>query len=95
MTRRVLNAVRQKKEAWERDRWKRSRRSFTAYCRIRNRDTNTVYSAKCTSELRLANETISNPRAFYTYTRSKTTINEEVLSLIGEDRQPTMSLLGT
>ena len=66
--------------------------SYRNYCRLRNIATTAVRDAKQQFELNLARESVSNPRGFHAYVRSKTTIKEEVMALKGEDGTLTTSL---
>ena len=78
----VLDQVRRKEEAWIRHRRNRkSKRLKKMYIEARNVATKTVRQAKYDFEHRLASEIKSDPRAFYSYARSKMSIKEELLAV--------------
>ena len=89
----VLNIVWQKKEAWIRHRkHRKSKRLKEVYLHIQNKCMQIVRKAKQDYEHKLAQEIRYDPRAFYAYARSKTTIKEEVLAMQEEDGEMTKTM---
>lgn len=54
MSRNVMRGIKRKEKVGERLRRRRSRGSYTSYCRIRNRVTSAVWDGKCIYENSLA-----------------------------------------
>ena len=80
MNMQLLKMIQKKEEAWRRYRSNtRSNKLRKNYQRIRNDVTTEVRRAKFEYEHRLAKEVKSNPKAFFSYARSKTTVKENVL----------------
>ena len=96
ITREVLKHVRKKEEAWVRLRKNRkSKRLKEIYTQIRNTATRVVRKAKFDFEHKLAREIKSDPKGFYSYARSKTSIKEEILMVKREDGSMTKNLAET
>ena len=96
MNMQLLKMIQKKEEAWRRYRSNtRSNKQRKNYQRIRNDVTTEVRRAKFEYEHRLAKEVKSNPKAFFSYARSKTTVKENVLFVKKSDGQLTTSLKET
>ena len=96
MNMQLLKMIQKKEEAWRRYRSNtRSNKLRKNYQRIRNDVTTEVRRAKFEYEHRLAKEVKSNPKAFFSYARSKTTVKENVLFVKKSDGQLTTSLKET
>ena len=92
----VLHHTQKKEEAWKRLRKNKGSRGLRRiYNLARNSATNAVRKAKSEFEHKLACDIKTNPRAFYAYARSKTTIREEVQMVMKPDGQLTETLLET
>ena len=92
----VLRLVRQKEEAWKKYRKNtNSKRLYRKYQHVRNNVTTAVRNAKFEFEHRLAREVKRNPKAFFSYARSKTAVKEDVLFVKKTDGQLTGSLKET
>ncbi|KAK4320660.1 hypothetical protein Pmani_008493 [Petrolisthes manimaculis] len=85
MTSSVQRKIDAKEAAWERYRRRRSRYRYLIYCNKRNISTDAVRAAKHRFELNLTREVRTNPRPFYAYCRSNTTIKEEVTQMKRRD----------
>lgn len=85
MTMSLKRKIKAKEKAWERYVKRKTTHRYQHYCRIRNTCTTAVREAKFLFEQDLARETKTNPKAFYAYARSKTTIKEEVTQLVKDD----------
>ena len=81
MTRDVMAAIHRKEEAWLRYRKKRNKVRMSEYKKLRNKATQSIRKAKYQFEVDLAKDVKSNPKAFYAYARSKTSIKEELISV--------------
>ena len=93
VTREVLQQVKLKEDAWSKLRKNRnSKRLRQLYVQARNTATKTVRKAKYDFEHKLANEIKSNPKAFYAYARSKTSIKEDILMVKKQDGELTATL---
>ena len=84
MTRKVMSEVQNKEMSWKRYRKTRSARCLRAYRVIRNKVKRTVREAKAKFEEDLSKDVKINPKAFYAYARSKTTIKEQVIAVKNE-----------
>ncbi|XP_076068436.1 uncharacterized protein LOC143040877 [Oratosquilla oratoria] len=85
MTVSLKRKIEAKEKAWERYIKRKTTHRYQHYCRTRNICTTAVREAKFLFEKDLARETKTNPKAFYAYARSKTTIKEEVTQLEKDD----------
>lgn len=96
MNRHLLRMTKKKDEAWKKHRkHKKSKRLRKAYQKLRNQVTTTIRRAKSDYEHSLAKEVKQNPKVFFAYARSKTTIKEDVMFVNRDDGQQTTSLKET
>lgn len=80
--------------------WKKYKRRGTVnryqkFCQARNRCTEAIRKAKIVFEKRLSEEVKENPKAFYAYCRSKTSIKEKVCKVDKGDGSSTENDKGT
>ena len=92
MTRKVMEDTQRKEHAWDRYRKSKSKTHLNRYRKIRNKATKSVREAKYLFETKLAKEAKTNPKAFYAYARSKTSIKEQVLSVKNKNGADTKTL---
>ena len=85
MNKDVMQKVKKKYNAWKRYTRTREYKYYEEYCHIRNEATKEVRKAKKYYERNLANETKTNPKAFWKYVRSKTKVKSGVKDLLKED----------
>ena len=95
MNNHILGLIRKKEEMWKIYRKRKSQRSFSRYKRARNKVTSEIRKAKYNFEHRLAKEVRDNPKSFFAYARSQTTIREEVKTVRRNDGELTSSLTET
>ena len=79
MTNDVLRLIQKKEAMWNSYRHKKSsKRKLKRYREARNKVTTAIRRAKYAFEHKLAEEVRENPRAFYAYARSRTTLREDL-----------------
>ena len=96
MTKGILMLIQKKDELWKLYRKnKKSKKRLMRYKKIRNQVTAAIKKAKCSFEYQLAKEVRDNPRAFFAYARSRTSIREELKTVRKPDGEMTSNLLET
>ncbi|KAK3085705.1 hypothetical protein FSP39_007566 [Pinctada imbricata] len=73
-----MRMVRRKNKAWEKYMKSREQKDYLEYCDVRNALREHTKELRCKFEENIANEVKENPRAFWKYTRSKTTVRSGV-----------------
>ena len=96
MTSGVLSLIQRKEVLWKAYRKnKKSKRNQRRYNKIRNKVTAAIRRAKYAFEHQLAREVRDNPRAFFSYARSQTSLKEELKAVKKADGQLTSTLTET
>ena len=85
MTQATIKLIELKDKHWKTYRKRKTVSNYRRYCLARNQSTAEVRRARFNYETFLANEIKTNPRLFYSYTRSQTSIKEKITSVKDEN----------
>ena len=81
MTREVLNQISEKEKAWKRLKARKTPRRAAEYRRVRNLTTSVIRQAKKAFIKKLCEDIKVNPKHFWSFVRSQTTIKERILKV--------------